>query len=101
MFSSRLVRPAASVLIPYFGQLFLPESGSKLDQRWPETAMHVGNLAFNQFANEDVGTRTNRPYRTKDFFSFRMAPPTAPDGTTNNRLRQIWKRATAAWRTIP
>jgi len=58
--------------------------------------MHVGNLAFNQFANEDVGTLTNRPYGAKDFFSFWMAPPTAPDGTTNNRLRQIWKSATGS-----
>jgi hypothetical protein len=24
-----------------------------------------------------------------------MAPPTAPDGTTNNRLREIWKMATS------
>src|SRR5207249_2933680 len=96
MFSFRLVRSAASVLVPYFGQLFLPESGGKLDQCRPQTPMHVCNLAFYQLANEDVGTSTNRPYRTKDLFSFRMAPPTAPDGTTNNRLRQVRKRATGS-----
>ena len=54
------MRPAASMLIPYFGQLFLPESGGKLDQCGPQTAMHVGKLAFNQFANENIGARTNR-----------------------------------------
>jgi hypothetical protein len=93
MFSSRLMRPAASVLVPYFGQLFLPESGGKLDQCRPQSAMHVCNLAFNQLANQDVGTLTDRPYCAKDLFSFRMAPPTAPDGATNYRLREIWKRA--------
>ena len=87
---------AASVLVPYFGQLFLPEAGGQLDQCRPETAMHIRNLAFNQLANEDVGTRTNRLCRAKDLFSFRMAPPTAPDGVTGNRLRQIWKRATGS-----
>jgi hypothetical protein len=55
--------------------------------------MHVCNLAFHQLADEDVGTLTNRVYRTKDLFSFGMAPPTAPDGTTSNRLCQIWQRA--------
>src|SRR6266478_6499841 len=95
-FSSQLVRPAASVLVPHFGQLFLAESGGKLDQCWPQTAMHICNLAFNQLANEDVGTLTNRPYRAKNLFSFRMAPPTAPNRTTTNRLREIWKRATGS-----
>jgi hypothetical protein len=56
----------------------------------------VCNLAFNQLANEDVGTRTNRLYRMKDLFSFRMAPPAAPDGTTSNSFCQIWKRATGS-----
>jgi|ERR1700720_955387 hypothetical protein len=96
MFSSRLVGPAASVLVPYFGQLFLLEAGGKLDQCGPQTAMHVGNLAFDQFANQDVGARTNRLYRMKDLFSFRMAPPTAADSATSNRLRQIWQRATGS-----
>src|SRR6201982_2088913 len=93
MFSSRVVGSAASVFVPYFGQLFLPESGGKLDQRRPETAMHVGNLAFNQLANENVGTRANPLYRAEDLFSFRMAPPAALDSTTNNSFCQIWKRA--------
>src|SRR5437763_3398388 len=99
-FPFRLVRSAASVLVPYLGQLFFAESRGKLDQYRPETAMHVGNLAFKQLANENVGARTNRLYRTKDLFSFRMAPPTAPDGTTSNRLREIWKGPRAACRTI-
>ena len=95
-FSSRLVRPAASVLVPYFGQLFLLESGGNLDQCGPETAMHVGNFAFNQLAHENVRILRNRPCCTKDLFSFRMAPPTAADSATSNRLREIWKRATGS-----
>src|SRR5437762_13102345 len=94
MFSSRLVRPAASVLVPYFGQLFLLESGGNLDQCGPETAMHVGNFAFNQLAHENVRILRNRPCCTTDIFSFRMAPPIAPDVATDNRLRPIWKRST-------
>ena len=58
--------------------------------------MHVGNLAFKQLANENVGARTNRLYRTKDLSSFRMAPLAAPDGTTSNSFCQIWKRATGS-----
>jgi hypothetical protein len=58
------------MLVPYFGELFLAESGSELDQCWPQTAMHVRNLAFNQLTNEDVGTLANR-------------------------LREIWNRATS------
>jgi hypothetical protein len=83
------------MLVPYFGELFLAESGSELDQCWPQTAMHVRNLAFNQLTNEDVGTLANRLRSAKDLFPFWMAPPTAPDGTTNNRLREIWKMATS------
>ena len=78
MFITKLVCSAASMLVPYFGQLFLPKSGGELDQCRPQAAMHVGNLAFNQLANEDVGTRTNRLYRAKDLFSFKMAPPALP-----------------------
>ena len=58
--------------------------------------MNVCNLAFNQFANQDVGTLTNCSCRAKDLFSFRMAPPTAPDNLTGNCFRQIWKRATGS-----
>jgi hypothetical protein len=86
------MRPAGSVLVPYFGELFLAESRGKLDQCWPETAMHVRNLALNQFANEHVGTLANRLGSAKNLFPFWMAPPTAPDGTTSNRLREIWNR---------
>jgi hypothetical protein len=84
------VRPAGSVLVPYFGELFLAESGGELDQCWPETAMHVGNLASNQLTNEDVGTLANRLGSAKNLFPFWMAPPAASDGTTSNRpLRDL------------
>ena len=51
MLSSRLVVLAGTVLVPYFGELFLAESRAELDQCWPQTAMHVRNLALNQLAN--------------------------------------------------
>ena len=35
--SSRLVGPTGSVLVPYFGGLFLAESRAELDQCWPQT----------------------------------------------------------------
>jgi hypothetical protein len=58
--------------------------------------MDVCNLAFNQFANQDVRTLTNGLYRAKNLLSFRMAPPAAPDGATSNCLRQIWKRTSGS-----
>ena len=59
----------------------------------PETAMHVRDLASNQFTNEDVGTLANRFGSAKNLFPFWMAPPAAPDGTTSNLLCEIWNRA--------
>ncbi len=49
--------PAGSVLVPYFGELFLAKSRAELDQCWPQAAMHVRNLSLNQLADEDVGIR--------------------------------------------
>jgi len=57
--------------------------------------MHVRNLAPNQLADQNVGTLANRLRSAEDLFPFRMAPPAAPDGTADNRLCEIWKRATS------
>jgi hypothetical protein len=55
--------------------------------------MYVRNLASNQLTNEDVGILANRLRSAKNLFPFWMAPPAAPDWTTDNRLCEIWNRA--------
>src|SRR5678816_2261745 len=65
----------------------------ELDQCWPQTAMHVRNLALNQLADENVGTLANRLRSAEDLFPFRMAPPAAPDATADNPLCEIWEES--------
>jgi hypothetical protein len=69
-----------------FGESFLAESRAELDQCWPQTAMHVRNLALNQLTDQNVGTLANRLRSAEDLFPFRMAPAAAPDGTADNCL---------------
>src|SRR4030095_12482851 len=94
-FSSRLVGPTGGVLVPCSGELFLAESRAELDQCWPQTAMHVCNLALNQLADQNVGTLANRLRSAEDLFPFRMAPPAAPDPTADNPLCETLNRATS------
>ena len=63
------------MLVPYFGELFLAESPAELDQCWPQTAMHVRNLALTSlqtrtlglsqiaFVAEDLQNRTTELYK--------------------------------------
>jgi hypothetical protein len=93
--SSRLVFPTGSVLVPHFGELFLAESRAELDQCWPQTAMHVRNLASTSLQTRTLGLSQIASVARKIPIPFGMTHQLPRMGTPTIALCEIWKRATS------
>ena len=83
---------SARVLIPNLGELVLAKMGCQLDQRWPESAVDVCNLAVNELANQDVGAITDSLPDTEDLVSLRVPPPAPSNWAACDSFRKAWDR---------
>jgi hypothetical protein len=67
------------------------------DERWPEPAVHVGDLATDQAAHEDVGRLANRTRKGEDLTPFDVAPPAAAYRCTGDCLGEARDRPAGAF----
>ncbi len=81
------------MLIPNFRQLIFAKMRRQFDKGGPESAVNVGNVALYQLTNEHVRTFTNRVRDAKDFTTFRVTPPTAANGFTDDRFGKTGYRS--------
>ena len=82
------MRAGRRVLVPHLGEPTLREARGELDQRRPETAVHVGDLPVHELADQHVGARADRLGREEDRPALRVPPPASPDPLAGHGLRE-------------
>lgn len=78
------------VFVPNLGQLLLLKTGRQLDQRRPQPAVDVRDLAVHELADQDLLALTERLCHTKDFVALRVAPPATSDRAACNGFSEAW-----------
>jgi len=83
------VRAARRVHLAHGGEIRTSERVGQPDQRWPEAAMHVGDLTPQEATHEDLIGVAHRPRQPKDLFALRVAPPAPANGRTGDGLGEV------------
>src|SRR5262245_7367535 len=82
MFSARrmlFTHPRQSILWEFPGQL---------DERRPQTPMHIRDFSVDQFADQNVGTVADGLSDAEYFTTFGMPPPTSANWLARNLCRE-------------
>src|SRR4051812_5909842 len=81
-----------SVLVPDLRQLGFSKASGELDQRGPQTTVHIGDLAIDQLAHQHLVALADGVGNPEDLVTLRVAPPAPPNRAAGNLLRQAGDR---------
>jgi len=75
----------------------LLKASHKPHEGWPQTAMHIGDFAFDQTAHENLVAASHEAHGSENALAGRMLPPASTNGSSGYGLSEVWNGAFRAF----